>query len=187
MLTGCRLSTTSTIVPQHDRFVRGTIHFNWAATVSKIIHYKPFGWAATACRLSPLKFPALICTIDPHQVDCKNCLSVIQAVGDGALHADAIREITALTLDIATKQDLAALKARIEDLFREFATGKVQPRYMSVAECAAYIGRTPRAVFGLLHKGAIPHIRLGRRVQFDRERIDRWIDRHARRGRLLSV
>jgi excisionase family DNA binding protein len=59
------------------------------------------------------------------------------------------------------------------------------PRYLTVAECAVYLGRTPKAIYHLVADGSIPHMRLGRRVQFDRDRIDRWVDRHAHRGRQL--
>lgn len=57
---------------------------------------------------------------------------------------------------------------------------------MDVAECAAYIGRSVRAVYNLVHKGHIPTVKVGRRVQFERGRIDRWLERHARRGMLVS-
>jgi excisionase family DNA binding protein len=137
-----------------------------------------------------LKFPALVLTNDPHQVDCERCLRLVHgAIGDGALHAEAIREITAITLDIATKQDLAELKTFIERMLCDLGTharSKTESRYMNVEQCAAYIGRTPRAVYHLVENGQIPHARPGRRLQFDREKIDRWMARHARRGAWLS-
>lgn len=55
-------------------------------------------------------------------------------------------------------------------------------RYMSVATCATYIGRTPKAVRNLVDRSQIPYLKVGRRVQFDRERIDNWMGRHTRRG-----
>lgn len=58
-------------------------------------------------------------------------------------------------------------------------------RYMDTATCAAYIGRSVEAVWQLVHKGQIPVIRVGRRLSFDRERIDRWMDRHAQRGAMV--
>lgn len=59
-------------------------------------------------------------------------------------------------------------------------------RFMNVEDCAAHIGRTVIAVRRLVAKGQIPTIRVGRRVQFDREKIDRWMERHARRGQQVD-
>lgn len=155
----------------------------------RIIHYRPMGWAATACRLSALKCPALVSTIDPHQVDCRKCLGLMRgAIGDGALHADAIREITAITLDIATKRDIADLKAYLETELRRIVADlkeKTISRTMTVEECADYIRRTPEAVRTMVKRAHIPHMKIGRRVQFDREKIDRWMERHSRRGAQL--
>lgn len=58
----------------------------------------------------------------------------------------------------------------------------VAPRYFNVEQCAAYIGRTDNAVRMLVKKGQIPRLKLGRKVQFDKEKIDRWMERHSQRG-----
>jgi excisionase family DNA binding protein len=165
---------------------------------NKIIHFRPFGWAATACRLSPLTFPALVTTIDPHQVDCKHCLVLMHdAMGKGALHADAIRELTAITLDIATKRDIADLKQDLAGLKQDITDLKAGPDrtgralttarggssnspHMLIGECAVYIGRTVTAVRGLIARRAIPHSHVGGRLQFNREAIDRWMRKNAR-------
>lgn len=158
-------------------------------TASRIIHYKPFGWVATGCRLSPLKFPALVYTRDPDQVDCVTCLRVMRdVIGVGALNADALREITAITLDIATKRDLSDLKAFIEVTVRELIADlrdTSRPRYMGVRECAAYLGRSVSAVRHLVSKNQIPHGRIGYRIEFDKEKVDSWVARHARRGSMV--
>jgi excisionase family DNA binding protein len=116
------------------------------------------------------------------------------AIGNGALHADAIREVTAITLDIATKRDIADLKQVITDLKaclerrgRESASergGTSDSPYLLIDECAAYIGRTVLAVRGLVARRGIPHSRVGGRVQFDREAIDRWMKKNGRRSNL---
>lgn len=56
---------------------------------------------------------------------------------------------------------------------------------MTTQQCATYLGRTVRAIEGLVRRGQIPVIRLGRRVQFDKEAIDRWIHRHSQRGGMI--
>lgn len=58
-------------------------------------------------------------------------------------------------------------------------------RYLTVATCAVYIGRTEHAIRHLVKQGAIPHIKLGRRVQFDPVKLDAWMSRHGRRGAIL--
>lgn len=107
--------------------------------------------------------------------------------------------------DVATKDDIAALRDStdrlVTALVRQVATtvtpavvlppelplsGARGPRhYLNVAQAAAYLGRTPKAIRMLVYRGEIPTIRVGRRVQFDRERLDRWMERHADRGALL--
>lgn len=56
-------------------------------------------------------------------------------------------------------------------------------RYLTVDTCAAYLGRTPKAVRRLVERGELPCIRVGRRVQFDRDKIDSWMSRHTVRGK----
>lgn len=53
----------------------------------------------------------------------------------------------------------------------------LEQRYLSLKQCAQYIGRTDPAVRHLVTKGLIPYRRLpgGRRIVFDREEIDQWI------------
>jgi excisionase family DNA binding protein len=58
----------------------------------------------------------------------------------------------------------------------------MEQRYMTVKDCAAYLGRTVRAIEGLVRRDQIPVIRLGRRVQFDKDRIDRWMQNHSENG-----
>ncbi|HZI27150.1 MAG TPA: excisionase family DNA-binding protein, partial [Gemmatimonadaceae bacterium] len=90
-------------------------------------------------------------------------------------------------MTLASKQDIAQLRSYIDEVLArlrvELAT-IICPnkRYMDVKECAEYVGRTNRAIEGLVRRRQIPHIRVGRRVQFDREKIDRWVAWHSKRG-----
>jgi hypothetical protein len=87
--------------------------------------------------------------------------------------------------DVATKWDIADLKAElstvvqraIQEFTRSFGTD-ARPRYMDVKQCAAYIGRSEQALRGLLKRRQIrPLPGKGRRVQFDREKVDAWMAR----------
>ena len=60
-----------------------------------------------------------------------------------------------------------------------------ETRYFDVDQCAAYIGRTATAVRMLAKRGQIPRLKVGRKLQFDKEKIDRWMDRHSQRGASL--
>ncbi len=57
------------------------------------------------------------------------------------------------------------------------------PRYMTVAQCATFINRSPKAVRGLVERQEIPCIRVGRRVQFDQRKVEGWMLRNADRRR----
>ena len=54
-------------------------------------------------------------------------------------------------------------------------------RYLDVAGAATYLGRTEHAIRHLVRQQAIPYIKKAGRVQFDRERLDRWMQAGARR------
>ena len=51
-----------------------------------------------------------------------------------------------------------------------------EPRLMNVKEAAAYIGRTPKALWHMIANGTIPCVREGSRVHLDRADLDRWIE-----------
>ena len=51
-------------------------------------------------------------------------------------------------------------------------------RLMSVAQAAAYLGRTSEAVKHLISEGSLPTVRSDRRVFLDRLDLDRWIEDH---------
>jgi excisionase family DNA binding protein len=107
--------------------------------------------------------------------------------------------------DVATKDDIAALRDSTDRLVNVLAGqvpqttapavvlppalaigGAKGPRhYLNVEQAAAYLGRTPKAIRMLVYRAEIPVIKIGRRILFDRERLDRWVDRHARPGSLL--
>lgn len=57
-----------------------------------------------------------------------------------------------------------------------------EPRYLDMAGCAAFLGRTVEAVRTMTKRGKLPHIKIDRRVQFDREKLERFMERHSRRA-----
>lgn len=57
-----------------------------------------------------------------------------------------------------------------------FSNLKTQ-RLLNIDEAASYLGRTPGALRMMIHRGSLPVVRLGgRRVQLDREDLDRLIE-----------
>lgn len=59
-------------------------------------------------------------------------------------------------------------------------------RWMDVKQCAAYIRRSVKAVYHLAESGTLPCTPQGRRLFFDKGKIDRWMERHARRGSMVK-
>ena len=52
----------------------------------------------------------------------------------------------------------------------------LEQRYLTVKQCASYVGRTEAAIYHLVALARIPHRRLpGKRLVFDRVAIDKWI------------
>jgi excisionase family DNA binding protein len=52
-------------------------------------------------------------------------------------------------------------------------------RLFTLAEAAEYIGRSPKAVEHLIHRGAIPVTKLDGKRQVDRETLDKIIAEHT--------
>ena len=55
------------------------------------------------------------------------------------------------------------------------STAEAGARYLDVAELAEYVHSTVGSVRVKVSKREIPYIKLGTRVLFDREQIDRWL------------
>jgi excisionase family DNA binding protein len=51
-------------------------------------------------------------------------------------------------------------------------------RLWNVGEVAAFLRTSAGAVYKLVERRGIPHVRLGRRVLFDSRAIHKWIERH---------
>jgi excisionase family DNA binding protein len=56
-------------------------------------------------------------------------------------------------------------------------------RLLTIQEAAEYLGLSPRSLAGRgwRMKNRLPAIKVGRSVRFDKEALDRWIDRHRER------
>ena len=50
-----------------------------------------------------------------------------------------------------------------------------QKKYMDIEELSEYISSTPSSIYSKKCRNQIPHIKIGRRLIFDRETIDEWI------------
>jgi hypothetical protein len=82
----------------------------------RIIHYKPTQNAPIVCGLSRKQFPKLFATTDRAIVGCVKCLRAIErGIGIEAAATEAAVPVTAL----ATKQDIAELRAFIDGAVRQ--------------------------------------------------------------------
>ena len=151
---------------------------------SRLTHFKPAGWLGSACQLSPQHYTSLVFTHDPYLVECASCRKSIGA--GSALRPEQLREVTVNTLlNVATKADLDKVMAYIDTKLRELATElrhDTVGRLMNSKQCADYLGKSVKAVYNLKKRG-MPHTKPpGSRVMFERELIDKWLERN-RRGR----
>ena len=48
-------------------------------------------------------------------------------------------------------------------------------KWMTLKECCVYLGLTCRALYCLVHRGAIPYYKQGRRLYFLKEELDQRI------------
>ncbi len=60
---------------------------------------------------------------------------------------------------------------------------------MTLPELAQYLRFTRKTVYGLLKKGSIPAIRIGRKWRFDKDSIDEWLHRNMKgaKSRILVI
>lgn len=53
----------------------------------------------------------------------------------------------------------------------------MNPRFLTYAQAAVYLSVPVGTLRALVHRKAIPHVRIGpQSVRFDRAELDRWID-----------
>lgn len=63
---------------------------------------------------------------------------------------------------------------------------QIGKKWLTVNECAVYLGLTARAVYNHIHRGTLPYQKLGARVLFDPEEIDAAIRHRSKRSRRLN-
>lgn len=55
----------------------------------------------------------------------------------------------------------------------------IEQRLLDSKQAATYLGTTERHLRDLVYRREIPFTKVGRKLRFDRVRLDRWIDRHT--------
>jgi excisionase family DNA binding protein len=55
---------------------------------------------------------------------------------------------------------------------------KVLPKLVKAGEVADSLGKSPKTVYKMAQRGALPHVKFGSSVMFDPDEIIRWIDDH---------
>jgi excisionase family DNA binding protein len=58
----------------------------------------------------------------------------------------------------------------------------VSQRYMDTEALAKELGVSRHRIWSMVRSGEIPHLRFGRQIRFDREKIESWIARHSSYG-----
>ena len=64
----------------------------------------------------------------------------------------------------------------------------MKPRYLNARSAAEYLDLSLPALYTLVHRGRIPVQRIGRRLRFDVEQLDIWIQEagNGHRGQLSA-
>ena len=89
-----------------------------------------------------------------------------------ACHPRAQRTATgAPVLSLTTKGKHTEVRVT---LHRE-PIGNVTPRLLNIKDAARYISRTPKALRHMIERRKLPVVRCGRRVQIERDALDKWI------------
>jgi hypothetical protein len=74
-----------------------------------------------------------------------------------------------------------AIAARVVERLRplmESGTIGVRPRLLTIEQAAIYLCRTPKAMYALKSRGAVPVVRTDGRVMFDVRDLDLWIEQN---------
>ncbi len=56
-------------------------------------------------------------------------------------------------------------------------------RLLAVEEIADYLQVKPSTIYQWTHQGFIPHVKLGNRVRFRLNQVDRWIEKRENNGK----
>lgn len=58
----------------------------------------------------------------------------------------------------------------------------MRKRLLNIKECAEYLGLSIQAIYNRVSQRRIPYIKDGKRVLFDIEELQRWIEKHKVRA-----
>jgi excisionase family DNA binding protein len=177
IVPGCRRSTTSTIVPHRARI----------APMDRYTHYRPTPEAdGTLCHITIGSYTRKRWSTNLADVDCPRCLGIRDDVSSwlsseperGSRNGTRVAELPR-TLERSSVRGLEEVDQRERPSSSAVPSGG---KYMNAAECAAYLGRTEKAVRHMVDRLQIPNAKIGRRLVFDRDKLDRWIERHSHRA-----
>lgn len=84
-----------------------------------------------------------------------------------------------MTLDLATKEDLAALEKRIlAAINAPQQAAKSEQHTFTLKDAAHYIGVKPRKLGDLVRAKEIPHVRFGKEPKFLKADLDNYLFQH---------
>ena len=52
----------------------------------------------------------------------------------------------------------------------------MEKRLLNINEMSEYVGISPGSLYVWVSRGRIPHVKIGRKLMFDKRTIDKWID-----------
>ena len=64
----------------------------------------------------------------------------------------------------------------MEEKFSRLKIKPIERTTLTVGEIATYLGLSKDFIYILVRENRIPHVRVGRRILFKRESIDKWFE-----------
>jgi excisionase family DNA binding protein len=52
----------------------------------------------------------------------------------------------------------------------------MEKKLMNISEASEYLGFAVHTIYGWTSQKRIPHVKIGGRLRFDKEKLDRWIE-----------
>jgi excisionase family DNA binding protein len=94
----------------------------------------------------------------------------------------AIRTVDANPITVASTIDpaiIGALELRLEQRLLDWLRANVVSPWMNTDKAAKYLDWPKKRLYNLVSTGEVPHRKHGNRLLFQRDELDRWLDRYV--------
>lgn len=89
---------------------------------------------------------------------------------------------TQLTIEEIRKLLREEIQNALEDHIPAQQLPKDKAEYMNIRQLSGYIELAVPTIYNLVSKGEIPHIKRGKKLRFEQEKIDEWLKEGRRKA-----